>query len=151
MKDSKHIGNLTELQCITRFIELGYSVSIPYGDSDKYDFVLDANGNLYKLQCKHAKFHYDDDGNVSSISFKTYWSSGYTKNKPSKRHKYTKNDCDLFVTHYNGKNYLVPVEHCSLEKTLRISNPKNNQQKGVNFLENFVDEVICNNLARIVG
>ena len=45
----KQIGNLTELQCITRLYELGCSISIPYGDSEKYDFILDVNGNLYKF------------------------------------------------------------------------------------------------------
>ena len=53
--DNKQIGNLTELQCITRFYELGYVVSVPYGDSSKYDMILEYQGKLYKLQCKHAK------------------------------------------------------------------------------------------------
>ena len=46
--DTKQIGNLTELQCITRFYELGYTVSVPYGDSEKYDFILDINGNILR-------------------------------------------------------------------------------------------------------
>lgn len=29
---SKEKGNLTELQCLTAFYELGYKVSIPYGE-----------------------------------------------------------------------------------------------------------------------
>ena len=56
---TKDLGNLTELQCITRFYELGYPISIPYGDSEKYDMILDVNGTLYRLQCKHAKPHFD--------------------------------------------------------------------------------------------
>ena len=47
--DSKQIGNLTELQCITRFYELGYSVSVPYGDSEKYDFIVDINNNYRNM------------------------------------------------------------------------------------------------------
>ena len=39
--NTKYLGNLTELQCITRFYELGYPVSIPYGDSEKYDMIID--------------------------------------------------------------------------------------------------------------
>ena len=144
--DNKQIGNLTELQCITRFYELGYPVSIPYGDSEKYDMIIDVNGNLYRLQCKHSSPHYNDEGVVDYITFKTYWSSGYTKNSPTKRNKYSKEDCDYFVTHYEGKNYLVPVEECSLEKNLRILPPKNNQIKGINFLVSFADEEVIKTL-----
>ena len=45
--DSKQVGNLTELQCITKLDELGYSVSIPYGDSEKYDFIFDDDNWCY--------------------------------------------------------------------------------------------------------
>lgn len=33
MRNSKEIGNLTELQCITGLYELGCDVSIPFGNS----------------------------------------------------------------------------------------------------------------------
>ena len=106
MVDTKQIGNLTELQCITRFYELGYSISIPYGDSEKYDFILDINGNLYKIQCKHANIH--------------------------------KNE-------YGADDY-ISVDECNTQKILRISQPKNNQFKCINFLVDYVDEKICMSL-----
>lgn len=143
---TKEIGNLTELQCITRLYELGCAVSIPYGDSEKYDFIIDYNNKLYRLQCKHASPHLNNDNVVESISIRTCWSSGYTRNKSATRNKYSKEDCDYFVTFYNGKTYLIPVEECSFEKTLRILPPKNGQKKGINFLENFVDEEVLKSL-----
>ena len=89
MENTKYVGNLTELQCITRFYELGYPVSIPYGDSEKYDFILDVKGKLYRLQCKHASVHKNEEGKVDFISIKTVWQTGYTRNNPAKRHQYT--------------------------------------------------------------
>ena len=77
--DNKQLGNLTELQCITRFYELGYSVSTPYGDSEKYDMILDFQGLLLRLQCKHAKEFFTEDGQLSHLKLKTSWQSGYTK------------------------------------------------------------------------
>lgn len=142
VNSTKYLGNLTELQCITRFYELGCPVSVPYGDSEKYDFIIDVKGKLYKLQCKHANPHLDENGEVSYLTIKTTWQSGYTKNSPYKRNQYTKEDCDYFVTYWNGKNYLVPVEQCSNEKTLRIMKPKNGQTKGINFLKDFADEEV---------
>ena len=144
--NTKYLGNFTELQCICRFYELGYPVSIPYGDSEKYDFIVDINGRLYKLQCKHANPHTNDEGQVDYLTIKTCWQSGYTKNASNQRHLYSKEDCDYFVTHYQGKNYLIPVDECSTLKTLRLIPPKNGQVKGVNFLKDFVDEEVCKGL-----
>ena len=143
---TKYLGNLTELQCITRFYELGFPVSIPYGDSEKYDMVLDVSGKLYRLQCKHANPHKNNDGIVDYIIIHTTWSSGYTRNRPYKRNQYSKEDCDYFVTHYEGKNYLIPVEQCSNAKSLRIIPPKNGQIKGINFLKDFADEEVLKTL-----
>ena len=143
--NTKQVGSLTELQCITRFYELGYTVSIPYGDSEKYDFILDVNGKLYKLQCKHCSEKKDSDGNTSVISIKTSWQSGYTKNEKWSRHLYTLQDIDYFVTHYNGKNYMIPVGECGTMKYLRLTNPLNNKQ-GVYYLRDYEDTVVCKNL-----
>ena len=41
-----------------------------------------------------------------------------------KKHKYTKQDIDYFATIWNDKVYLIPVEECSLEKTLWLETPK---------------------------
>ena len=45
MLNKKQIGNLTELKCISAFYELGYSISIPYGENNRYDFIADIGGN----------------------------------------------------------------------------------------------------------
>ena len=47
-----------------------------------------------------------------------------------------KEEIDFFATSYNKKCYLVPVEECSVEKTLRIVPPKSGRLQGVTFLEN---------------
>lgn len=142
----KEIGNLTELQCITRLYELGCSISIPYGDSEKYDFILDVNGNLYKIQCKHANLHLNEENKIDYISIDTTWQTGYTKNNRMKYHTYSKDEIDYFATYYNGKSYLIPVEECNTQKILRVLPSKNNQTKGVNFLIDYVDEKICKKL-----
>jgi len=60
----------------------------------------------------------------------------------NKRIKYSEEDCDYFVTYYEGKNYLIPVNQCSNSKTLRILKPKNGQTKDINFLKDFEDEEV---------
>lgn len=140
MKNSKEVGNLTELQCITGLYELGCNISIPFGNSQKYDLIIEYNNILYKVQVKHSKDH---EG--THFSFKTRWqghnTQGYTQTS------YTKKDIDFFATYYKGEVYLIPVEECSgAEKTLRIVPPKNRQIKGINFAKDYLAKEVLNNL-----
>ena len=77
--NTKEIGNLTELQCMTRLYELGCSISIPFGNSDKYDLIIDINDKLYKVQIKHSSEYFDDLGDIAYIKFKCTWQSHNTK------------------------------------------------------------------------
>ena len=44
--NSKQKGNITELETMLAFIKLGYNVLTPYGDCERYDYVVDANGKF---------------------------------------------------------------------------------------------------------
>lgn len=134
--NSKEIGNVTEQQCITGLYEQGCDISIPFGNSQKYDLIMDYNGKLYKVQVKHANVKADD-----AISVKTRWqshnSNGY------KYTSYTKDDVDFFATYYNGIVYLIPIEECcSTEKILRLISAKNNQKTGINLASDYAAEEV---------
>ena len=60
--NTKYRGNITELETILAFAKLGYNVLIPYGDCERYDYVVDINNNFYKIQCKTSS---SDDENAS--------------------------------------------------------------------------------------
>lgn len=132
------LGNLNELNCIMSFIQLGYECSIPYGNGAKYDFIVDIGGELKRIQCKAS--HYTNDHGketTDSISFSTTCST--TNTKETKRHKYTSEQIDYFATHFNGKTYVIPVEECSTNKTLRFVPPRNGQ-KVYNKAEDYLIE-----------
>lgn len=59
MRNSKAVGDETEARVIHELIASGYSVSIPFGDNDRYDLVVDDDGSLYRVQCKTAWSHTD--------------------------------------------------------------------------------------------
>lgn len=125
MLETKQIGNLTELHCITSFYELGYKVSIPYGENSRYDFVADVDGQLIRVQVKSCKP--SPDG--STISFPC---RSTRVNAQGCYHRlYTEKDIDYFCTYYKNKCYLVPVTECSKQKILRFNQPKKKQQEGV--------------------
>lgn len=52
--NSKAVGDETEARIILELIAHGYSVSLPFGDNDKYDIIIDDAGRLYRVQCKTA-------------------------------------------------------------------------------------------------
>ncbi|MWV41491.1 group I intron-associated PD-(D/E)XK endonuclease [Natrialba sp. INN-245] len=54
MGNSKDIGDKTEARAISELVSSGHSVSIPFGDNDKYDLVVDDGFRLYRIQCKTA-------------------------------------------------------------------------------------------------
>jgi len=143
--NSKQLGNLTELQCMTYLYELGYSISIPFGNADKYDLILDIKDKLYKIQIKHSSVFLDEDGEASYIKFKCTWqshnTSGYSKQQ------YKENEIDFFATFYENHCYLVPWAECCNEKILRIKPPqKIIKKKGISFLEDYLAEDIISKL-----
>ena len=131
----KQKGNLTELQVITYLYSLGYQCSLPYGENSRYDLIADINGNLLKIQVKTSSIK---NNNSDAIEFSCRStrinSSGTVSNK------YTKEQIDYFATFWNNQCYLVPVEECSISKTLRFCYPSNGQKKGISLAENYTAE-----------
>ena len=128
---SKQKGNLTELQCITAFYELGYAVSIPYGENSRYDFIADVNGKLLKIQVKTSSVK--DNGSVIEFSCR---STRVNSQGPISR-TYTKEEIDYFCTYYQNQCYLIPIEECSKSKKLRFEPPKRGQKVGINFASDY--------------
>lgn len=52
--NSKAIGDETEARAIARLVATGFSVSIPFGDNDKYDLLVDDGTQIHRVQCKTA-------------------------------------------------------------------------------------------------
>lgn len=136
MLDSKILGNTTEMECMLSCMKLGIQISIPFGEDSRYDFIMDVNNKLYRIQCKHCTEVVDENGQVVAIKFKTVRQSGSNASRNT-RTKYMQEEIDYFSTSYLGKSYFVPVNQCSIEKILRIVPPKNGQTHGVSFLEDF--------------
>lgn len=131
MLDTKKKGNLTELLCLAAFTELGYDVSVPYGDCARYDFIADIDGQLYKIQCKTSSKRQEGVYEFSTRSTQVGATSTLTRS-------YDKNQVDFFATIIEGKCYLVPIEQCSVRsKTLRFIPPKNGRQEGIAYAKDY--------------
>ena len=111
--DTNLQGKITELE-VLRYVTLqGYTVSLPFGDKDRYDQIWDINGKLFRVQIKtcHQRLNKNKKP-TNAIEFNCYSCSN------GKRLVYTKQDIDFFATFWENKLYVIPVEECSIEKSL---------------------------------
>lgn len=139
MDYTKAIGNVNELKCLTKFISMGFDCSIPYGDAAKYDFIVDINGKLLRIQCKSSKYVINN-GERDLNAFQFSCVSATTNTKETIRHRYTKDLIDYFCTSFEDNVYLVPVEECSTSKTLRLVPSRNGQL--CNLAEDYLVEKV---------
>lgn len=116
--NSKHIGETTEAIILAKLIQLGYAVSLPFGNNQRYDMIVDkGNGKLLKAQCKTAR-----ETNNGSITLTAASTNGFTYKKTSYR-----GQIDVFYIYCPTTNqvYEVPINvGGNLSITLRIDEPK---------------------------
>lgn len=100
---SKKQGNISEIQFISAVISRGGSVSIPFGDNEKYDAIVDWKG-LSRVQIKSTSRR---DTENRSDKYSLLCASGL-KQKVA----YTKNDVDFIAAHVIPENawYIIPIE-----------------------------------------
>lgn len=122
------------------FLKQGYNILTPYGDCERYDFVVDVNGKFIRVQNKTSKSN--DDG----ASFFFNCRSCHRKEGKIIHHQYTNEEIEYFATTFNGRCYLIPVEECGADKKLRILPTKNGQTKGILFAKDFYLESVIKTL-----
>ena len=94
-------GEITEQQVAIEFLKLGYLVSKPLVQSSRYDFIVDINHKLYKIQVKTGTLKED-----AYVEFAT--STSHTNTKGTLNLSYSADDVDFFVTMYVNECSLVP-------------------------------------------
>lgn len=133
MLSTQFIGEITEQQVAIELLKLGIQVSKPLVTDSRYDFIIDINDNLYKVQVKTST----PKENNSYIEFST--STSHTNSKGTINKSYQKHEVDLFGTYYNGICYLVPFEECGTRaQRLRLVPTENGQTQGIKFAKDYV-------------
>lgn len=124
--NSKQIGELSEAEILLRFLRKGISVSIPHGDNQRYDFIIDCDNKLYKIQVKTGRINND------CVVFDTCSSQIHRDNgKQGYR-----GQIDYFAVYCPviDKAYLISVNDVGERACrLRLQPTKNNNAKLVNF------------------
>ena len=108
--NTKDRGDETEAKVIHELISSGYSVSVPFGDNDKYDLVVDDGKALYRIQCKTAWKNKQD-----TIRFNTH-------SQTTQEGEYHENtyhgEIDAFVVRYPNDEtlYWIDIEEATEQK-----------------------------------
>jgi hypothetical protein len=101
----KQRGELAEIAFLHKAAAFGFGVAKPYGDSERYDFILDSGERLWRVQVKSVAATYPP----GSHGYRTAscHSRGSCKDLP-----YTANEIDFFVAYIVPRDiwYIVPVE-----------------------------------------
>lgn len=142
MNETKRKGLVTELQCQLYFTSLGYNVSIPLGEDCKYDFIVDIENTLYKVQVKTCTI--EENGITIKMT------SSYLTKDGSVSYNYNKDEIDFFTTYYRNECYLIPTIKDASRKKLFFNKTKNSSfiedYKALNIIEkikndkNFLEE-----------
>jgi hypothetical protein len=111
-RNTKRTGELSEAAFLLKAETLGFHLAKPWGDSERYDFILDTGARLWRVQLKCTQVlrarGYDVQPSYSI----------YGQGKVA----YTADDIDLLAAYILplGIWYILPVEVFTPSKSLRF-------------------------------
>lgn len=110
--NTKRTGELAEAAFLHKAVGLGFRVTKPWGDSERYDFVLDSGTRLWRVQIKCTAVERAGGYHIQPIHFV------YGKNKVV----YTGEEIDVLAAHVVPLDvwYVVPVEALAAGTSLRL-------------------------------
>lgn len=129
MTTPKEIGERSEAQVIAKFLQAGLVVLTPFGDSQRYDLVVDQDGRFIRVQCKTGKIV---KGALRFPTCSNNWRTGKTKNY--------RGDVEFFAVYSPELDavYVVPVGDVGTKLGfLRIAPPGNNQVKRIRLASDY--------------
>ena len=110
-KNTKITGERSEAGFLYKAAYLEFGIAKPWGDSLRYDFILDNGGRLHRIQVKCTEA-------IRAGAYETR--ATYTTGKG--RAPYTKKDIDFVAAHVVPLDiwYIIPVEVCTPAPMLRF-------------------------------
>ena len=99
-RNHKRQGELAELAFLCKAAGLGFSVAKPYGDSDRFDFIVSWGRHVCRVQVKSTYTAHHRGYHVSAHGC---WGG---------RDTYTKNEIDVIAAYVVPEDawYLIPIE-----------------------------------------
>jgi hypothetical protein len=114
----KWAGEQAEAAFLNKAVSLGLSVSKPWGDSERYDFVVGSGSRLSRVQVKSTQY-------VAPERF------GFVINMACRAALYTEEDIDFVAAYIVPLNlwYIIPVKAC-LNRSNLLFYPESKNLRG---------------------
>jgi hypothetical protein len=129
-RDTKRIGIISELHAILALAKLGYQILVPFGENQRYDFVIDDGVTLARVQVKTGQLR----GEV--INFSCVSTHGH-RGRPARPYF---GQIEFLAVYCPGteKVYLLPEKELTATSAhLRLSPPRNNMVKTIRWARDF--------------
>ena len=114
--------------------QVGYAISVPFGENTRYDLVIDDGERLLRIQCKTGRLR------MGAVRFATCSSYGHHRNPGTARRSYA-GQIDSFAVYCPETNgvYLIPIADVPTKSNamLRIDVPRNRQSKRIRFARDY--------------
>ena len=109
--NTKRTGERSEAAFLHKASQLGFALATPWGDSERYDFILDNGCDLLRIQIKAT-----DSLRAHAYETRATYSCG------KGRAVYSTYDIDFVVAHIVSLDlwYIVPVRECMRAPMLRF-------------------------------
>lgn len=100
-KNTKHIGDLAELEFMFQAANRGFPVAKPFGDNEHYDVMVDARTCIWRVQVKSTSRHHN-----RGYAVRAFWRRGNGEYFP-----YTPADIDFLAAFIPSLKiwYIIPV------------------------------------------
>ena len=133
----KQLGERAQAHVIAKFLEIGYTVLLPYGDSSRHDLVIeDAEGRFWRVQVKTSW--------VEKEGYIVFATTSLRSRSTNGRVVYSRagyqGQVDYFAvySHELRKVYLLPVNEVAQTRMhLRLVPSKNKQEKNVHWAADY--------------
>ena len=127
--NTKTKGDISEAAVLSALIKAGYVVLLPWGDKERYDLVVDHNGQFYRVQVKTGRYK---NGCVRFFSCSKHARQGHRESYVGQIEYFAVYSFKL------DKCYLIPIQDsCETETSLRVEPTKNQQDYKVRWAKDY--------------
>jgi hypothetical protein len=130
-RNTKAIGDLSELEAARALARVGYLVSKPLGDSHRYDLVIDDGEVLSRVQVKTGRLR---NGVIKFACSSSHTHRGGPSSRPYR------GEVEFFAIYcpQTEKVYLLPEAEATLTTAhLRVTASNNAQYKGIRWASQY--------------
>ncbi len=128
-------GDISESAVVTRLLQCGYKVLLPYGQMHRYDLVIeDADEKFWRVQVKTGWL----DEEKTAIKLAT--ASSYNHTAKQRGWRNYRGQADYFAVYVEALNkvYFIHVDDVGVSQvTLRLTPSKNNQEKNIRWAKDY--------------